>query len=69
MHHSCCILEEHGDREKVSNEGTDLIKAQYTGLKYQGETPLNYQYTLFLMKDREVKQIFSGTGYQWEGWA
>jgi hypothetical protein len=40
----------------------------YTGLKYQGETPLDYQYILNLkkMKGRR-KQIFSRDGCQWEG--
>jgi hypothetical protein len=37
----------------------------FTGLKYQGENPLNF--ILKKMKDRRVKQIFSESGYQWEG--
>jgi hypothetical protein len=32
----------------------------YTCIKYQGETPLNNQYT-------KVKQVLSGSGYDWEG--
>jgi hypothetical protein len=39
----------------------------YTGLKYLGKTPLDYQYVLKKMKDRMEKQVFSGSGYQWEG--
>jgi hypothetical protein len=36
----------------------------YTGLKYQGTTPLDYQYILFLkMKVKRVKKVFSGGGY------
>jgi hypothetical protein len=46
---SCWILGEHGDKEKISNGGINLIK------------------TLLKMKDRRVKYVFSGGGYQ-EGW-
>jgi hypothetical protein len=39
-----------------------------TGHKYQGENPLDYQYTLQKKrKDRRVKQVFPGSGYQREG--
>jgi hypothetical protein len=38
----------------------------YTGLKYQGDTPFGYQYTL-KKKTKGVKQIFSRTEYQWKG--
>jgi hypothetical protein len=30
------------------------------------ETPLNYQYTLKKMEDRNLKQVFSEVGYQWD---
>jgi hypothetical protein len=38
----------------------------YTVLKYQCKTPLGHQYTLKKMKDRRVKQDFSGGRYLWE---
>jgi hypothetical protein len=38
------MLGEHGNKEQLM--GVNLIKAQYTGLKCQGKTPLDYQYTL-----------------------
>jgi hypothetical protein len=41
------ILREHCDREWVNNRGVgvNLIKAWYIDLKYQGEIPLDYQYS------------------------
>jgi hypothetical protein len=41
----------------------------YTDLKYQGETPLDYQYTLnFLkMKGSREKYFFSGGGHKERG--
>jgi hypothetical protein len=41
---SCWILEEHGDREWVSNGG--LIWLKHDIYKPEGKTPLNYQCTL-----------------------
>jgi hypothetical protein len=34
-------------------------------VKYQGKTPLNDQCTLKNIKNRIVKQVLSGGGYQW----
>jgi hypothetical protein len=30
----------------------------YTCVKYQGKTPMDYQYTFKKMRDRKVKQVF-----------
>jgi hypothetical protein len=34
-------------------------------VKYQGKTP--FKHTLYKMKDRKIKQVLSGGGYEWEG--
>jgi hypothetical protein len=44
---------------------TKVPKDIVQGLKYQGKTPLDRQYTLKKMKDREAKQASSGGS--WEG--
>jgi hypothetical protein len=42
----------------------------YTGLKYQGETPLDYQYTLKKNEGQEGKiDFFQGWVIVGEGWA
>jgi hypothetical protein len=38
----------------------------YTGLKYQVETPLDYQYTLLKNEGQGEKYFFSRCRYQWE---
>jgi hypothetical protein len=60
---SCWILGEHGNRERVSNGEANLIKAQYTGLKCQDKTPLDYQYTVFKNEGQGGK---AGLFLQWE---
>jgi hypothetical protein len=54
---------------KYGAEGDNLIKVLYTDLKYQVETPLDYQYTLncLKMKGRREKEIFSGVGTSGKG--
>jgi hypothetical protein len=46
---------------------TKVPKDIVQGLKYQGKTPLDRQYTLKKMKDREAKQVLFRNQYHWEG--
>jgi hypothetical protein len=45
---SCWISEEPVDKVRVSNGGFISLKTKYTGLKNQSETPLYYQYILYV---------------------